>query len=142
MNFCTPSPHASNFEIILLFSNNKECNGNVATIGNAFCDDANNNKECNYDGGDCCGLCKSTEYCTICECLLDEGEYHVAGTLSTSILNGNCDHALNKAECNFDAGDCCGSNSNNGFCKNPAEGTSIPTKWSFYTNRENWIYRN
>ena len=55
----------------------------------------------------------------------NEGEYHVAGTLSSSILNGNCDHALNKVECNFDGGDCCGSNSNIGFCKNTAEGTQL-----------------
>ena len=42
-------------------------------IGNGYCDDDNNNKECKYDGGDCCGYCISTEFCTICECLLDEG---------------------------------------------------------------------
>ena len=24
-------------------------------VGDDYCDDGNNNQECNYDGGDCCG---------------------------------------------------------------------------------------
>ena len=55
------------------FLNYEECSGRIALIGNGYCDDDNNNKECKYDGGDCCGYCISTEFCTICECLLDEG---------------------------------------------------------------------
>ena len=38
---------------------------------NGYCDDWTNSKECNYDGGDCCGLCVNTEYCIECECLED-----------------------------------------------------------------------
>ena len=34
-----------------------------------FCDDANNNKACFYDGGDCCGSNVNTLYCTECQCL-------------------------------------------------------------------------
>ena len=56
-----------------VFLNNVECTGRTDWIGNGYCDDDNNNKECKYDGGDCCGYCVSTEFCTICECLLDEG---------------------------------------------------------------------
>ena len=33
-----------------------------------FCDDENNNAECDYDGGDCCGLFVNTEFCIECEC--------------------------------------------------------------------------
>ena len=31
---------------------------------NGICNDEANNAECNYDGGDCCGACVNTEYCT------------------------------------------------------------------------------
>ena len=55
------------------FLNNEECAGRIALIGNGYCDDDNNNKECIYDGGDCCGYCISTAFCTSCECFLDEG---------------------------------------------------------------------
>ena len=47
-------------------------------IGNGFCDDDLNNEGCNYDGGDCCGVCINTEYCTNCQCHLDE-DYHDDG---------------------------------------------------------------
>ena len=30
--------------------------------------------------------------------------------------NGYCDDGLNTAECNFDAGDCCGPNANTDYC--------------------------
>ena len=37
-------------------------------IGDIFCDDANNYKECNWDGGDCCGEYVINGYCEYCEC--------------------------------------------------------------------------
>ena len=37
-------------------------------IGDVFCDDANNYKECNWDGGDCCGEYVINGYCEFCEC--------------------------------------------------------------------------
>ena len=49
------------------------CAGQISSIGNGFCDDINNNKECIYDGGDCCGNCINTDFCTNCTCLQDEG---------------------------------------------------------------------
>ena len=45
------------------------CNGNIDWIGDTFCDDDNNNLECNYDGGDCCGPNVLTNFCTECLCL-------------------------------------------------------------------------
>ena len=34
-------------------------------IGDGYCDDINNNMNCNYDGGDCCGPNVITLYCTV-----------------------------------------------------------------------------
>ena len=36
--------------------------------GDTFCDDENNNEDCDYDGGDCCGENVKKDYCTVCEC--------------------------------------------------------------------------
>ena len=36
--------------------------------GDSYCDDGNNNKGCDYDGGDCCGDNVKTNYCSACEC--------------------------------------------------------------------------
>ena len=38
-------------------------------IGDGYCDDINNNLDCTYDGGDCCGSNVNTQYCTDCQCL-------------------------------------------------------------------------
>ena len=38
-------------------------------IGDAYCDDINNNVVCNFDDGDCCGPNVNTQYCTECLCL-------------------------------------------------------------------------
>ena len=46
--------------------------GNQNRIGNGYCDDENNNDECNFDGGDCCLDIVETYFCTICQCF--EGE--------------------------------------------------------------------
>ena len=37
--------------------------------GDNSCDDENNNANCNYDGGDCCGENVDTSWCTQCQCL-------------------------------------------------------------------------
>ena len=86
-------------------------------LGDGYCEDKFNNKRCNYDGGDCCGSCVNTRYCTDnCECHLEEGSYNMAGSWSIYIGNGYCDDYLNKADCNFDAGDCCGPNVITDYC--------------------------
>ena len=42
-------------------------------FGDNYCDDDNNNEECGWDGGDCCGDNVNTQYCTACECLDPNG---------------------------------------------------------------------
>ena len=105
-----------------------------AWISDGYCDDVNNNLACNYDGGDCCGGIIDPNYCTECLCL--EGGGGSSGgttTLSSSSTssgscdnmewNGNvllgdgyCDDHLNIMVCNYDEGDCCGSNVNTQYC--------------------------
>ena len=38
---------------------------NTGWIGDGYCDDINNDMNCNYDGGDCCGPNVNTQYCTV-----------------------------------------------------------------------------
>ena len=38
-------------------------------IGDGFCDDINNDKDSDYDAGDCCGLSKKTNFCLNCTCI-------------------------------------------------------------------------
>ena len=47
------------------------CGGNTGWIGDNYCDDINNNPECNYDSGDCCGPNVNTQWCQVCLCLED-----------------------------------------------------------------------
>ena len=41
----------------------------------AWCDDGNNNAECEFDGGDCCtaSAAAGQSSCTVCECIGGEG---------------------------------------------------------------------
>ena len=52
-----------------VYNTTKVCNENPNWIGDNYCDDATNNEECEWDGGDCCGSNVNTNYCTICECI-------------------------------------------------------------------------
>ena len=61
--------------LIFTFPFALECAGIINWIGDGYCDDVNNNKECDYDGNDCCGLFINTEHCTFCQCHLDHGKY-------------------------------------------------------------------
>ena len=74
-------------------------------IGDGYCNDESNNPECVYDGGDCCGSCINTEYCTYCTCIGNTFSNRVPNAL---VGDGHCNDELNTAECNFDGGDCCG----------------------------------
>jgi len=38
-------------------------------FGDSYCDDENNNADCGFDGGDCCGDDVNTTYCSACDCL-------------------------------------------------------------------------
>ena len=47
---------------------NTDNGGIAAWIEDDFCDDINNKKECDYDGGDCCGLSAQNNFCVDCSC--------------------------------------------------------------------------
>ena len=103
-------------------------------VGDGYCDDELNNQECNYnyDGGDCCGSNVNTQYCSECVCLGDEGSGGGSGSSTTVspfvttdsggcafpdwVGDGCCDDGNNNLECNYDGGDCCGSNVNTLCC--------------------------
>ena len=84
------------------------------------CDDINNNVDCSYDGGDCCGSNVNTQHCTLCLCL--EGSTTPSTTTTAGACNqvwiadGFCDDYNNNLDCSYDGGDCCGSNVNTQYC--------------------------
>ena len=110
------------------------CSGEPDWIGDNYCDDENNNLECNWDGGDCCGDNVNTQYCTDCDCLEgdkgsgdegsgDEGSGDEGSGDSDNcegfayyIGDGSCDDENNNLECNWDGGDCCGDNVMAQYC--------------------------
>jgi len=49
----------------------KPCGGRTNWIKDNYCDDINNNAECQWDGGDCCNNSNASwnNYCTVCKCL-------------------------------------------------------------------------
>ena len=100
----------------------------VVYIGDGYCQDYNNNLDCTYDGGDCCGSNVNTDYCDECLCLEGGGGGGSGGTTTPSgttpsggcnhgwIGDGYCDDINNKLDCTYDGGDCCGSNVNTQYC--------------------------
>ena len=84
-----------------------------SSIGDNICDDENNFKQCNYDGGDCCngGEWNSFIYCTACRCLDSTRSCVFPNKLGDNI----CDDENNFAECDYDEGDCCGPNTGNRY---------------------------
>ena len=117
-NYTTPAPPST-------------CNN--GWIGDYYCDDINNNMDCNYDGGDCCGTNVNSDYCQICGCLDPNGNGGGGGSggggggNSTTnqppascnsgwIADGYCDDVNNNMDCNYDGGDCCGPNVNTQYC--------------------------
>ena len=82
-------------------------------VGNGFCNDETNNPNCNYDGGDCCGMNANTNFCSECVCHLIDT---CAAGYHPLVGNGFCNDNTNIAECDYDGGDCCGSNVNPGHC--------------------------
>ena len=81
-------------------------------IGNGQCDNGIVNKECNYDGLECCpnpdlvgnGQCIIDDnYWKDIKCNYDGGDC----CTQSQIGNGNCNNYNNFASCgNFDGGDC------------------------------------
>ena len=56
-------------------------------VGDSFCDDENNNEDCNFDGGDCCGQFVNTQYCAVCQCMSDGESSGEIGCTSCQIIN-------------------------------------------------------
>ena len=56
----------------------------VVYIGDGYCQDYNNNLDCTYDGGDCCGSNVNTDYCDECLCLEGGGGGGSGGTTTPS----------------------------------------------------------
>merc|ERR1712151_1165018 len=97
--------------------------------GDGNCDDANNNKDCAYDGGDCCaktvkGGQVKKNYCKECKCA--DPDNQGKGKLTCKLPNyrgdGNCDDENNNKGCGYDSGDCCAKTVKGGqvkknFCK-------------------------
>ena len=89
---------------------------NQGWIADGYCDDINNNLDCSYDGGDCCGPNVNTQYCNICQSL-EGGGGGSGGTTTTSgtttgggcnqwiIADGYCDDINNNLACTYDGGD-------------------------------------
>ena len=81
-------------------------------IGDGFCHDYNNNYHCSFDGGDCCGPCVNTEFCSECKCKTGDTDKIINARLG----NGFCNDETNIKVCNFDGGDCCGTCVNSKYC--------------------------
>merc|ERR1719266_1057330 len=80
-------------------------------IEDGYCDNENNNIECQLDGGDCCQtdpIDNWDYYCKDvgCECVLGGAESCEIG-VPHWIGDGLCDDENNNALCGFDGGDCC-----------------------------------
>jgi len=91
--------------------NNGTCN--AGWIADNFCDDINNNPECEFDGGDCCQEDPAegwNNYCEECECL-DAPEPTTEAPMECAVPtwagDNFCDDENNNPECGFDGGDCC-----------------------------------
>ena len=95
-------------------------------VDDNYCDDGNNNEECEWDGGDCCGYDVNTQFCNYCECLDPDFDGPIMTTTTikpTGCSNyyywagdGYCDDITNDEECEWDGGDCCGENVNTDYC--------------------------
>merc|ERR1712173_534766 len=83
-----------------------------------WCDDENNNADCNWDGGACCDNDFSgwDTYCTACECLepttttttTTTAPPPTSGCGSPQWANDQwCDDENNNEDCNWDGGACC-----------------------------------
>merc|ERR1712032_751898 len=78
------------------------------------CDDLNNFKVCQWDGGDCCGVKNDYRYCSDCRCLdprykQKNGQKKCNGKCAETAWVGDkfCDADNNNCGCNWDDGDCC-----------------------------------
>ena len=85
----------------------------ASLISDGYCNDDTNIVECGYDGGDCCGSCINTEYCTNCSCI---GNVIGNGVPNALLGDGYCNDETNNVHCYYDGLDCCQSSSNTEVC--------------------------
>merc|ERR1712210_31730 len=83
--------------------------------GDTNCDDENNNKNCDWDGGDCCGPAVKKTYCKVCKCL--DPKPKIGCAVPAYKGDGNCDDGNNIKECDYDGGDCCLAKIVKTYCK-------------------------
>ena len=53
----------------IIFGPLKDKTGRTEWLGDGFCDDINNNEDCGFDYGDCCGSNVKKHFCMNCTCL-------------------------------------------------------------------------
>ena len=82
---------------------------------NGYCNDQSNKAECFFDGGDCCGICVNTDFCTNCSCIDDSIDN---GIINPLLGDGFCNDQTNNAQCFYDWFDCCQSPLDTTFCTN------------------------
>jgi len=91
-------------------------------IEDGYCDDENNNAECQFDGGDCCN--NSMEnwdfYCSDCACIIGDASTCEIG-VPHWVGDDFCDDENNNVMCGFDGGDCCPPHAR-------------PARWDWYCN--------
>merc|ERR1711937_541120 len=122
---CLDCNGESGDDCVTKFANNVKC-GEADYKGDGNCDDENNNAFCGWDGGDCCGAKVVKTYCKECKCKdctykPKEGDKcvkSIGGTCGSAAYkgDGNCDDNNNNAGCDWDGGDCCGSNVSTKYC--------------------------
>lgn len=112
------------------------CTGIIELIGDAWCDEENNNSACDYDGGDCCpSTCISTSSAFIgCQNYTKTCFDPLASDYNRDYVNctgdpffagdGECNAFNNVPECAFDGGDCCVCTCVERFESNPTCGKS------------------
>merc|ERR1712050_101758 len=93
--------------------------------GDGNCDDDNNNKGCDYDGGDCCAKSNGgpvkKAYCKECACKDPNNQGASTCGAPSYVGDGNCDDNNNNKGCGYDGGDCCaksnGGSVSKAYCK-------------------------
>ena len=79
-------------------------------IGDGLCEDENNVPQCDYDGGECCGIVDK-KHCKECKCK-DPSFGPPKRTFPDKCIHewigdGLCEDENNVPECDYDGGDCC-----------------------------------